>query len=251
MLAALTFYTSIYQLILIGLIVLLSQFIYAAIGFGSGMIAISLYAIIYGNIDVFVPFFLLLCVPIELYISFKERKNIAIKEIIHLSVYMIPPLILGVYLLKNFSGEGIVYILGFIIAGLAIFYLFFEERIEFSFKSRLWLPLFGSLSGILGSLFGIAGPPLIIYYKSKKVNKGQFRLMLLSMFLFMSIVRIITYFGFGIYTKKILISIIPVLPFSLFGLLLGNFAHTKVSEKVFKKITSVVLLISGIILVLK
>jgi len=213
-----TFFVSVEQVIIIGLIVLFAQFIYSAIGFGSGMIAISLYAIIYGNIDIFVPFFLLLCLPVELFFSFKERKNIDFKEISLFILYIIPSLVLGVYLLKNFSGDGVVFILGVIIAALASFYLFFEKRIKFTFKSKLWLPFFGSISGVLGSMFGIAGPPLIIYFKTKNSNKSQFRLILLSLFLFMSILRIITYASFGLYSERILLSFLLILPFSILGL---------------------------------
>ncbi len=246
-----TFFVSVEQVIIIGLIVLFAQFIYSAIGFGSGMIAISLYAIIYGNIDIFVPFFLLLCLPVELFFSFKERKNIDFKEISLFILYIIPSLVLGVYLLKNFSGDGVVFILGVIIAALASFYLFFEKRIKFTFKSKLWLPFFGSISGVLGSMFGIAGPPLIIYFKTKNSNKSQFRLILLSLFLFMSILRIITYASFGLYSERILLSFLLILPFSILGLYFGNIVHNKLSEETFKTVTSLILLVSGIILILK
>jgi len=246
-----TFFGSTEQALIVGLIVLLSQFIYSAIGFGSGMIAISLYAIIYGNIDIFVPFFLLLCLPVEFFISYKERKNIDFKEIGLLILYIIPSLVFGVYLLKNFSGDGIVFVLGIIIATLASYYLFFEKKIKFTFKSKLWLPFFGSISGVLGSMLGIAGPPLIIYFKSKNTNKSQFRLILLSIFFFMSILKLISYLSFGLYSEKIFLSFLLILPFSILGLYLGNFAHNKLSEETFKTITSLILLVSGIILIIK
>ncbi len=246
-----TFFNSVGQLLTVAVLVLFAQFIYSAIGFGSGMIAISIYAILYGQIDVFVPFFLLLCFPVELFISYKERKKIDYKEIFWLSLFVTPPLILGVYLLKNFSGNGIVYLLGIIIAVLAVFYLFFEERLRFTFKSKLWLPMFGAISGILGSLFGIAGPPLIIYFKTKRVNKSYFRVILMSIFLLMSVLRIISYSCFGLFTERMFISLLPIMPFSLLGLFLGNMAHHKISESFFKKLTSIVLLISGVILIFK
>ena len=41
-----TFFISIEQLLIVGVIVMLGQFMYSAIGFGAGMVAISLYAII-------------------------------------------------------------------------------------------------------------------------------------------------------------------------------------------------------------
>ena len=123
-----TFFNSFEQVLIVGAIVLLAQFIYSAIGFGSGMIAISLYAILYGEINDFVPFFLLMCLPVEFFISYKERKKINFKELLSFIFYITPALIFGVYLLKNFSGEGIVFVLGIIITALAVFYLFLRIR---------------------------------------------------------------------------------------------------------------------------
>ena len=113
------------------------------------------------------------------------------------------------------------------------------------------MPFFGSISGVLGSLFGIAGPPLIVYFKTKKVDKSYFRVVLLSIFLFMGFLKFIAYLAFGLYSEKIFISVITVLPFSLLGLYLGNLAHDIIPENLFKKFTSVILLISGVILIIK
>ncbi len=68
------------QYVLVGAIVFLGQFIYTAIGFGSGMVTISLLALLFGNINVFVPFFLLLCLPTELTVSFKDRDPVEIRS---------------------------------------------------------------------------------------------------------------------------------------------------------------------------
>ncbi|HMA69491.1 MAG TPA: hypothetical protein VKN74_06430, partial [Candidatus Mcinerneyibacterium sp.] len=74
-----TLFPNISGLILISLIIFLSQIIYSSIGFGSGMFAISLFTLFYGNIDYFVPFFILVCLPTEIFISIKDRKLINYK----------------------------------------------------------------------------------------------------------------------------------------------------------------------------
>lgn len=246
-----TFFVSIEQILIVGIIVLIGQFMYASIGFGAGMMAISLYAILFGNVKIFVPFFLLLCLPVEIFVTYKDRKKIDFKEIYKFLIYITPAIFLGTYLLKSFSGKGVVLLLSLIIVALGSYYLFFEERVKFTFKSKLWLPVFGLISGIFGSMFGIAGPPLIIYFKTKKVNKSYFRVILLSIFLMMGFLKIISYSYFGLYTEQIFISLIPILPFSFLGLYLGNIAHDKISENIFKKITSISLLVSGLILMIK
>ena len=71
-----TIFTSPAHIGVIGFVVFLGQVVYGALGFGSGMVTITLLTLIYGKLDSFVPFFLLLCVPTESYVAFRDRKLI-------------------------------------------------------------------------------------------------------------------------------------------------------------------------------
>ena len=239
------------QYVLVGAIVFLGQFIYTAIGFGSGMVTISLLALLFGNINVFVPFFLLLCLPTELTISFKDRDHINFRRTGKFLLFIFPGLIAGSWLLKSAPDRGLVAWLGAIVTLLAVYYLFFEEKTTFTPKNPAWIPFFGSISGILGGVYGISGPPLIVYFKSLKMDKTGFRVALLSIFLAMSIFRTGVYATIHLYTLPILTSTILTLPFALLGTLTGMKAHHRIPEQLFKQFTSAVLLLSGILLLWK
>lgn len=239
------------QYVLVGVIVFLGQFIYTAIGFGSGMVTISLLALFFGNINVFVPFFLLLCLPTELTVSFKDREHIDFHRTGKFLLFIFPGLIAGAYLLKSAPDRGLVIWLGVIVSLLAVYYLFFEEKTTFTLKNRAWIPFFGGISGLLGGVYGISGPPLIVYFKALKMDKTSFRVALLSIFLAMSIFRTGIYAAIHLYTLPILTSTILALPFALLGVLTGMHAHHRIPEQLFRRITSVVLLASGILLLFK
>jgi uncharacterized protein len=239
------------QYVLVGVIVFLGQFIYTAIGFGSGMVTISLLALFFGNINVFVPFFLLLCLPTELTVSFKDREHIDFHRTGKFLLFIFPGLIAGAYLLKSSPDRGLVIWLGVIVSLLAVYYLFFEEKTTFTLKNRAWIPFFGGISGLLGGVYGISGPPLIVYFKALKMDKTSFRVALLSIFLAMSIFRTGLYAAIHLYTLPILTSTIFALPFALLGVLTGMHAHHRIPEQLFRRITSVVLLASGILLLFK
>ncbi len=239
------------QYFLVGAIVFLGQFIYAAIGFGSGMVTISLLALFFGNINVFVPFFLLLCLPTELTISFKDREHIDFRRARKFLVFIFPGLIAGAFLLKSAPNRSLVAWLGAIVAILAVHYLFFEEKSTFTLKNSLWIPFFGSINGLLGGVYGISGPPLIVYFKALKIDKTGFRVALLSIFLAMSIFRTGVYAAIHLYTLPILTATILALPFALLGVLAGMQAHHRIPEHLFKQLTSILLLISGILLLWK
>ena len=246
-----TLFPNISGLILISLIIFLSQIIYSSIGFGSGMFAISLFTLFYGNIDYFVPFFILVCLPTEIFISIKDRKLINYKKTWYFLLTIFPPLLLGSYLLKKAENVWLMITLGLIIILLSLYHLFLETKFTPKLKNHSWVIIFGALSGILGGLFGMSGPPLIFYFKSIKLNKYQFRVALMSIFLFMTIMRITFYSTLGLFSSRILLSSLLMIPIGLLGLFTGNILHNLIPEKKFKDITSMVLLISGILIIIK
>jgi uncharacterized protein len=245
------FLPSIDQLILVIFIFTCSQLIYASIGFGSGMFAISLLGLFFGQLEVFVPLFVLVCFPTELFICIKDRKHFSFKKNYLYILLTIPFIILGSYLLTVIPSKWPLVFLGFVVFILAIYFLAYENKITWRFKSKSWQVLFGALSGLMGSLYGIGGPPLIIYLKGLKLTKREFRAMCVSVFFAMSIIRLPAFFGMGLLTHDIIKAWFFILPFSLLGVYIGHSLHKKLSEKRFKRMTSMILLINGLLLIVK
>lgn len=249
--ADMTFFQSLDQYLLIGLAVFLGQFVYAAVGFGSGMITISLLTLMFGRVDLFVPFFLLLCLPAELTVAIRDRHHVRLKETGAFLFYITPGLIIGAWVLKSAPDTFLLVALGLLITVLALYYLFFENRFRIRTDSPLWVPIAGSLSGVLGGLYGVSGPPLIVYFKSAGRAKRVFRAALLTIFLFMSFVRLLIYGTMQFYTVPILISVLATLPFAAAGVGAGMWSHERIPEDRFRVVTSLLLLVSGLLLILK
>ena len=249
-----TLLTDFDQFLIIGIIILISQLIYATLGFGSGMFAVSILSYLYGDIEFIVPFFTVLCFPTELFISFRNRKDIDFKQTKLFIIVIMPTLLIGTVLLK-YTDTNKIYL---ILLGILIIFVsfnaltgFLEKRDLNLKKDHFWIPFFGSISGFLGGLYAIAGPPLIFYFQQKKYNKSKFRITLISIFSIMSLMRIFYYLILDILSISLLTTSAIMLPFSFLGLIIGNYLHSKIDEKVFKIIVSVVLAISGFMLVIK
>lgn len=245
----LTIFTSVFHFVLVGLIVMLGQTIYTAIGFGSGMVTISLLALCFGNVDLYVPFFLLLCLPAELTVFLKDRQHLDIGRTARLLLFILPGIILGTFLLKSAPGGSLVLFLGMLIVVLACWFLFGEQRLKPRAVHPAWEPVVGMVSGTLGGLYGISGPPLIVYFKMNGADKTVFRVALLTIFLFMTLIRTGTYTAAGLFNIPVLVSTACILPFSLAGLGTGMVLHDRIPENRFKQVTSIVLLISGLLLI--
>ena len=235
-----------------GIIILLGQIIYAALGFGSAMVSITLLSLVFGDLSQIVPYFLLLCVPTEMVIVYKNRDKIDFDFVKKFLIALFLGLLAGSLILKYLMPDKLLLYLGFLICAVALYFLFFEEKMKLRFKKNgIAGKILSFLTGILGGAYGISGPPIIIFLKGLNLNKGEFRSTILSIFFSMSVLRTLIYLFIGLYNLKILTTAILTLPFVFAGLYIGNKIHLNVSEKVFKKITASVLLINGTLLILK
>ena len=243
---------SLQSFLIAAFIILAGQIIYAALGFGSAMVSITLLSLVFGDLSQIIPYFLLLCVPTEIAVVFKNRNSIDFSFVKKFVIFLFLGLLIGSYLLKYTMPKHLVLYLGIIICLIAIYFLFFEEKLSFTFKKDgIAGKILSFITGILGGVYGISGPPIIIFLKGLKLDKTTFRATILSIFFSMSVLRTVIYIFLGLYNLKILITAILTIPFVLAGLYIGNKIHLSVSETKFKKITALVLLINGFLLILK
>ncbi len=123
-------------------------------------------------------------------------------------------------------------------------------KLNFYIKNdRKWYPFIGSISGMLNGVSGIGGPPLIIFFQNVKLSKMEYKSLFNKVFLSLNIVAISSYFFQGFINEKIFkLSLITTI-FVIIGSSLGLVVSRKVSEKLFKKILLIVILIMGISMV--
>jgi uncharacterized membrane protein YfcA len=234
-----------------GLIVGMGQFIYAALGFGAALFSISVLSLIYGDVSLFVPFFLLLCLPVEISVTFSERSHIHYARVWPVLLIALPFILTGSFFLAQSSDSHLLFLMGGIVTLTAVtIWLNPEWSIKPEYRSiSSWVA--GGISGLVGSIFGMSGPPLVLYYKSLGLSRQDFRATLTCVFLTMGLVRAVTYMVLGLYSATSLWLFAFAFPFALGGLYLGNRAHHRFSEDNFKVATSVLLMISGIMLVIE
>jgi len=245
-----TFFESPEQYFIVAGVVLLSQFIYSTIGFGAGMVAISLFALLFGDqMVVFVPFFTLLCMTTEMTVCYRERSSLNVRRMFGFLAMLCPTMLLGVLALTKEKNFALLILLGGVIASLAVYYLILGDRKPFQFKNKLWLIIFCGTSGFLAGLYGIGGAPLVIYFSGLGMKKSEFRITIVSIFLTQNILRFLMYWMDGKVDMSIVLSSLTILPFGLVGMVVGIALHNSLSERVFRKVVSGVLFCFGMLLI--
>lgn len=246
-------------LILIG-----GQVIYATVGFGAGMFAVTLLVIVLEDLPGVVSTLLLLTWITEVLVLAREWRYAWGR----LLWFMVPPLFLGVWigtrLLASGNGEALKMTLGAFVAAAGIHFLITDLRgrrldqpgENGGARRRAIRPLLASVgvpvslaSGILGGCFGTGGPPVIVMFKSLKLDKHTFRATLLAFFFATSLSRITAGIAVGTLTMKNVHAAIWLAPGAVIGTIIGAKIYRRLSEHHFARVVSVLITILGVTLI--
>lgn len=229
---------------------LFAYFVKGITGFGNTLVMGPLFSFVISN-RLITPVDLLLSIPTNIYIVWRERKNISMKVVIPLSIMLLAGIIPGTFLLEVGNDWILKSILGVIIVGIAIEMLTRKPNISGTTKTNPILLIFiGIMSGILAGLYGI-GVLLIAYISRTTDNKSEFRANICCVFLVDNIFRFFLYLYTGILNKEAFSMTLFLLPAVIIGMMIGVKVDSNMKEETVKKSVVVLLIISGTVLFLK
>ncbi len=230
-------------------IILFAFLVRATIGFGSGLIAVSSLSLFY-KISYSVPLVFLLDFLGGLALGAYDFKSIKYKEAIYVAPASIGGLIVGAYILKHANAQHVTAFLGIFIILYIIYALTVKPENLPLIRSFWGIPL-GFLGGLLGSLYGGGGPPIVAFLQMRHLDKRSFRATFQLITLIDNIFRGSIYFYLGFFTKGVLKEFLMLSPFVFIGLFIGNKLHFKINEKMFFYLTLGVLFLTALKLISK
>jgi len=239
------------QNILLFIFTFIAYFVKAITGFGNTLVMGSLFSFVVGN-RLTTPIDLIFSIPTNMYIVFKERKNISLKIVIPLSLMLMVGSIPGTLLLKVGNERVLKSGLGIVVIGLAIEMLIRKPAKQAIKKKNnpYILVVIGLVSGVMAGLYGI-GALLVAYISRTTDNKSQFRANICCVFLVDNFFRFILYWMTGLLNKEILFLTILLSPAVILGMMIGLKVDARIKEETTRKIVIGLLIISGTILFLK
>jgi len=224
----------------------LSQLVYSLVGFGSGLIAVGILAMVMPEIVDVIVVLMLVCLPVEITLIWRSWKALDRKNVALVCAGILIGVPLGTELLTTENPMGLLMLLGIFLVVVGIAFLLLPQRGRVDWP--VWAaPPIGRGSGVLSGMFGTGAPPLIIYYQLGRVDKLVFRSNLLAIFLCMALVRLISYSATGLITPARVWSALAVSPAILLGAWLGNRIHLQMSEARFRVVVSCLLVALGLL----
>jgi len=196
------------------------------------------------------PVDLLLGYPANLILTWKNRRSLDPKVFLPLTILVLAGSIPGAIMLRNVDARPIKLVFGVVVIALGMEILSRELSKKRARSSKWVLAIIGVTAGMLCGLFGV-GALLAAYVSRVTENDESFKANISAVFIVDNTFRIILYKALGLLTQDTLKSVILLIPFALLGLFTGIKCCGHMNDKKVRKLTTVLLILSGISLVLK
>lgn len=226
-----------------------AYFIKGLCGFANTLVFTTILSFGTPNVNIS-PIDLLIGYPTNLILTWENRKKLDSKVYLPLIALVIIGSIPGVFMLKNVNTSIIKLIFGVVVIVLGLEMLLREYSKDSGKSSRILLAIIGVASGVLCGLFGVGA--LLAAYVSRVTDDSQsFKANISAVFIIDNTFRIILYSTLHILTLDTLKRGLILIHFVLIGLIAGMKCSSILNKNLAKKITALLLVISGISLVIK
>jgi uncharacterized membrane protein YfcA len=231
------------------LISFIATLVRSTFGFGESLVAVPLFSI-FMPVGSAVPLSVMLSILVALVVVVQDHRQIHFNSAKWLIIFAIPGILLGVLLLIYGNELWIRSGLGILIIIYSLYSLYGKPTFSLEKDDRFWLMVCGLLSGVLGGMYGVNGPPLVIYGNMRKWSAKHFRATLQAYFLPASFIGLIGYVIKGLVDKDILVYFLVSLPAVIPAIFLGRYLNHKLTDHSFFKYVYWGLILIGSFLIL-
>lgn len=226
-----------------------ASFIQRVSGFGFGifvMIFFPLFLPSYGESTMLSG---LLAGSTALLICIRNFKHIRWKLIGNLIIYNLIASWIAIEYMASLGNDSLKRIFGIVFVIVALYSLFCEGKIRI-LQNRWAAPLSGTVSGIMGGMFAMPGPPIVLYCIERIENKQAYITTLQAFSVILNIFYTAFRSNAGFFSDHILLWWATGLCGVMVGSSLGGKFLSRIDGRTLKKAVYTLLLISGLIAML-
>jgi len=134
-----------------------------------------------------------------------------------------------------------------VVGSLSIFFTFFIVFAKIKIHKISYItPIIGLICGVLQTSTGMPGPPVVILLSGSDVPKHSMRKILVSFFLYMTIITLPLFFISRIMTMQGIIYGICAIPFIFIAGFLGNKVANIIPHRLYKALTLITVCATGV-----
>lgn len=231
------------------LVIFVGYTIFGATGFGASPITVPVLAHLL-PLTLVLSLTALLDLSAGLVLGFHTRKQADVRELLTLLPFTAVGLALGVTFLVRLPRAMTVLALGLFVCvyGLHVMLRGGPARR----LSRRWAAPAGALGGMVGALFGIGGPPYVVYLTSRIPDPAVQRATISQMVIVNVGLRVAAFGLAGLlFSRTLWTAVMLSLPVAWAGVWVGNRAHARVPPPVTARLIGAALVVTGAALIIR
>ena len=234
-------------LVVVVLVVFVGYTIFGATGFGASPITIPVLAHVL-PLTFVLSLAALLDLSSGLALGFHTYRRADTRELLTLLPFTLVGLTLGVTLLIKLPRDATILALGVFVCVYALHVML--RRATARRLSRGWAAPAGVLGGIIGALFGMGGPPYVVYITGRIPDPAAQRATISQMVILNVGLRVVAFALAGLlFTRALWIAMIFLLPVAFAGVWVGNRAHLRVPPAMMARLIGAALFLTGAALI--
>ena len=154
---------------------------------------------------------------------------------------------LAIEYMSSLSNETLKRCLGVVLILIALYFLWGKNKSNKLFLSRWAQGIIGTISGIMGGMFAMPGPPVVLYCISSIENKREYVVTLQAFSVIFNIFYTLFRAKVGFYSESTLLWWGAGLIGLMIGTSLGSRCSERISNQRLKQIVYIMMILSGIV----
>lgn len=151
-----------------------ASFIQRTIGFGFGIFIMTALPFLMPSYGEAVTLSGLLALTSSSVAMFKYRKYVTWKRLVPILAAFLMVSTAAIFMLKRIEGSTMRIVLGLVLILISLYFIFFKDKIQKMVRPGLKYQIgTGIVSGAMGGLFGMQGPPVVLYLINSEEDKDH------------------------------------------------------------------------------
>ena len=228
-----------------------ASFIQRTVGFGFGIFIMTSLPFLMPSYGEAVTLSGLLSLTSASVVMVKYLKYVNWKRLLPIVAAFVLFSTLAICMLDKIEGNTMRRILGILLVVISLYFSFFKEKIQKLVKpTRGWQLGTGTASGIMGGLFGMHGPPVVLYLIASEPDKDHYMGMIQTYAVITNITMLVVRACNGYVTPAVGNAYLYALGGLAIGVIAGNWAFSRIPNRLFTYIVYTYIGISGLIILL-
>lgn len=239
------------NLIYIALLAAGASFVQRTIGFGFGIFIMTALPFLMPSYGEAVTLSGLLSLTSATVVMIKYVKYVNWRRLLPIVAAFVVFSSAAIILLDKIEGRAMRMILGIMLIVISLYFSFFKAKLQKIIRQTAgWQLGVGTASGVMGGLFGMHGPPVVLYLVASEPDKDHYMGMIQTYAVITNIVMVIVRACNGYVTPAVGSTFLYALSGLAVGVLAGNWAYKRIPNRIFTYLVYAYIGISGIIIFL-